>query len=155
MDGEPVKSAGHFLGPPLESATAEPLMTKPIPLAVIDKYFDRCPPPVAKDEYRAGKGIGLQNAPANLAEPINAFAEVGRFGRDKYAHLRGELNHGHLAQKFLLNAKKSRLTPPAKCIRIFSPCLFSISIRHSDDGEGWWAGSSRKQACCAVARHFS
>src|SRR5512139_3772367 len=63
-------------GPPAKAALAQPLLTKPEPLAVIGEDFDGGGPLVSENKHDPREGIGFQDLPAYPGQSIDALPEV-------------------------------------------------------------------------------
>jgi hypothetical protein len=74
-------------------------LRQPKPLAVIGQHAKRGGPAAPKEKQAAGKGIGRQFFPAQLDERVDALTPIDGFDRHQDAHLRGDLQHGLLAEK--------------------------------------------------------
>ncbi len=117
--------------PPGELAARQPLVAKPITLAVINEYLYRRRRSIAEYEYPAIKRIMLQHLLAQPGQTVDSAAKVGWLDGHHYPHLRRDLNHGEGFQKLRLSAARSGVGTPFRWTRIFAPAASSNSTVHS------------------------
>ena len=72
---------------------------QPEALTIVEQELEGRARAVAEDVDGALKGVVTQALAAHGTEPIDAFAEIDRFGRQKDAALGGELEHDQASRK--------------------------------------------------------
>jgi len=63
-------------GPPAEASLRKPFLAEPKALAIIRKDLKGAPATIRENEQRAGNRVSIESLPANLHQPINAFAII-------------------------------------------------------------------------------
>src|SRR5205807_9142589 len=71
----------------------QPLLCKPVSLALIAEQPDRGPAAAPKHEYATRKRILGEFLLAEPRERINALSSIDRLDGHQHAHLSGDLNH--------------------------------------------------------------
>jgi len=96
--------SGIFIRPPLKPAGGKPFMADPESLPVIGQNFDGGPAFIAEDEHITAKRVCFQLDPAQTGQPVNAAPEINGLHRNKYSHMRGNLDHDCLFQNARLSS---------------------------------------------------
>jgi hypothetical protein len=141
--------------PPPKTAPAQPLLTKPEPLAIIHKELDGRGSFVTKNKKTTREGIRLQDLPAHPRQSVDPPAKVHRLDRHPDPHLGNDLDHSPCLQKARPSSTGSKsLGTPLNDILILAPFEASISTRHSEaviDGPKS-SFTKFKSGLCPIAR---
>lgn len=94
-----VGSWSFAFGPPAKTALRKPFLTKPIPLAIVDKDLERGTASITENERCAAERIGAQSFAAQLSKAVNSAAKVRWLKAQENPHLGRDLNHRRCRQK--------------------------------------------------------
>ena len=117
-------------------------MAQPKPLAVVDQHLDRRAPPIPKAKHCAREGILPKRLFAQLHQPVDPLAEVGRRDGHQDLHLRRDREH-HGASRKLRPRSRSRRRCSLSARRAGGPRQSSHSMTHSWTGTGIGGNSSK------------
>src|ERR1035437_1334409 len=122
-------------GPPAEASLRKPFLAEPKALAVIHEDLKGATTTVGEHEQRAGHRVQVKPLPANLHQPVNAFAKIYRLHRQQQAHLRRELNHARCLQSPWAKARAAALSLCVSRRVGFEPWRSSSSMTHCELGQ--------------------
>src|SRR5664279_389415 len=139
-------------GPPAEASLRKPFLAEPKALAIIRKDLKGATATIRENEQRAGNRVGIEPLPANLHQPVNAFAKIYRLDRQQQAHLRRDLNHERCLQSPWAKASAAALLVCASRKVSFEPSRSSSSMTHCGPPEQAVIGTSTNSAAMASVR---